>query len=246
MQFRMSSNGPIPGSGPTVLLVGSPARFSDRLLSIFADEFADHQFVRVNRITDLGRASTSLDGVEVLVFDESYIGAMLAEPRKYLDLASGAQIAIAFSHVSVAARFLAARNCHPGLEGVGLLPLNAQIEVWISVMRLLICGHVYLPQALMGDFPASDDRTAPTATMADDENSNLHNLTPREWEVLRLVATGRQNKVIANELTLSEHTVKLHIHNVLRKLGLSNRTLATRWYHQIGAAVAVGEMQHRG
>ncbi len=51
-------------------------------------------------------------------------------------------------------------------------------------------------------------------------------LTPREQEVLRLIARGRPNKVIARDLGLSEKTVKTHVSNILGKLGLTDRTQA--------------------
>jgi two-component system, NarL family, response regulator LiaR len=51
-------------------------------------------------------------------------------------------------------------------------------------------------------------------------------LTPRETEVLALVARGQPNKVIARELGVSEKTVKTHVSNVLGKLGVTDRTQA--------------------
>lgn len=51
-------------------------------------------------------------------------------------------------------------------------------------------------------------------------------LTPRETEILRLVAHGLSNKRIAQQLNLSELTVKTHVSNLLSKLGLSSRTQA--------------------
>jgi DNA-binding NarL/FixJ family response regulator len=54
-------------------------------------------------------------------------------------------------------------------------------------------------------------------------------LSKRETEVLRLVAEGLPNKVIARELWITEPTVKFHMNNVLRKLSLTNRTEAARW-----------------
>ncbi|HZB50676.1 MAG TPA: response regulator transcription factor, partial [Mycobacteriales bacterium] len=51
-------------------------------------------------------------------------------------------------------------------------------------------------------------------------------LTPREHEVLRLVARGLSNRLIARELALSEKTVKAHVSAILAKLGVADRTQA--------------------
>jgi DNA-binding NarL/FixJ family response regulator len=57
-------------------------------------------------------------------------------------------------------------------------------------------------------------------------------LTPREVEVLRLVATGKTNRAIAAELFLSEKTVARHVSNIFTKLGVSSRSAATAYAYQ--------------
>jgi DNA-binding CsgD family transcriptional regulator len=59
-----------------------------------------------------------------------------------------------------------------------------------------------------------------------------HGLTPRELQVLRLVAAGRTNKAIAAELVLSERTVDRHVSNIFTKLGLSSRAAATAYAYE--------------
>lgn len=59
-------------------------------------------------------------------------------------------------------------------------------------------------------------------------------LTERETDVLRLLALGRSNKEIANELVIGEKTVKTHVSNILMKLGLSSRTQAALHAVRIG------------
>jgi DNA-binding NarL/FixJ family response regulator len=54
-------------------------------------------------------------------------------------------------------------------------------------------------------------------------------LTPRELDVLKLVAQGLSNPDIAQRLVLSEHTVHRHLANIFRKLDLSSRTAAAAW-----------------
>jgi DNA-binding NarL/FixJ family response regulator len=54
-------------------------------------------------------------------------------------------------------------------------------------------------------------------------------LTPRELDVLRLVAQGLTNPGIARQLVLSEHTVHRHLSNIFRKLNLPSRAAAAAW-----------------
>jgi DNA-binding NarL/FixJ family response regulator len=56
-------------------------------------------------------------------------------------------------------------------------------------------------------------------------------LTRRETEILRLVAEGKSNSEVARTLWVAEQTVKFHLSNIYRKLGVPNRTAAARWAH---------------
>ncbi len=61
---------------------------------------------------------------------------------------------------------------------------------------------------------------------ADDDAQPVEALTPRELEVLQIMARGARNRDIANELVISERTVKIHVANIIAKLGVTNRTAA--------------------
>jgi DNA-binding NarL/FixJ family response regulator len=66
------------------------------------------------------------------------------------------------------------------------------------------------------------ERTASSAVAASE-------LTPRELEILQLVAEGHSNSKLARMLWVTEQTVKFHLSNIYRKLDVSNRTEASRW-----------------
>jgi len=61
------------------------------------------------------------------------------------------------------------------------------------------------------------------------EKERLDDLTSREREVAVLIAWGKTNREIAEELVLSKRTVEKHAANILSKLGLANRTQVVRW-----------------
>ena len=70
---------------------------------------------------------------------------------------------------------------------------------------------------------------AAPASQADEENDPpVEPLTPREIEVLELVAEGLSNKAIAGRLAISDQTVKFHVASIAGKLGAANRTDAVR------------------
>jgi DNA-binding NarL/FixJ family response regulator len=62
--------------------------------------------------------------------------------------------------------------------------------------------------------------------------ADVHGLTLRELQVLRLIASGETNKAIAAELVLSERTVDRHVSNIFTKLGLSSRAAATAFAYE--------------
>jgi DNA-binding NarL/FixJ family response regulator len=74
--------------------------------------------------------------------------------------------------------------------------------------------------------PIVASRLLRRVTEGGEEPADAEGLTPRELEVLVLLAHGRQNKEIANELVISERTVKFHVSAILAKLGAGNRTEA--------------------
>ena len=75
------------------------------------------------------------------------------------------------------------------------------------------------------------DLVANAKSDAETSISTTSVLTDREYEVIRLAASGLPRTAIAESLGLSIGTVKLHLSNIYRKLGVANRAQAVRWFH---------------
>jgi DNA-binding NarL/FixJ family response regulator len=96
------------------------------------------------------------------------------------------------------------------------------IEIVAATLRLVMVGGTSFPA------PAFWIRRLARRAQPDSDGARLHgsggHLTLREEDVLKLVGEGVQNKIIAFRLHMSENTVKVHLHRILQKLNLHNRT----------------------
>lgn len=109
----------------------------------------------------------------------------------------------------------------------GYVPKTMRGETIIGVLRLVLSGEKYIPPFLFDHRDSVGQPAAPAAT-AVDPDSPIAQLTPRERDILDMIVDGAPNKVIARALNLQEVTVKAHLRNMFRKLGVANRTEAAR------------------
>lgn len=79
---------------------------------------------------------------------------------------------------------------------------------------------------------AAHDLTKVESLIRETSNKNTHGLTPRELEVLGLLATGKTNKEMAAKLFISERTVDRHVSNILSKLNVPSRSAATAFAYE--------------
>ena len=107
----------------------------------------------------------------------------------------------------------------------GYIPKSASSAIMIAALRLVLSGGVYVPP-LMGH-GISPQRAVERPTISERETSiSDRRLTRRQQEVLNWLVRGHSNKQIAQQLGLSEGTVKIHIAAILRAYQVSNRTQA--------------------
>jgi DNA-binding NarL/FixJ family response regulator len=116
--------------------------------------------------------------------------------------------------------------------------MDLKLDVWLSVIRLILRGGEYFPMTMFRSYARSLQQKAADCSASIEQPvtdlldlAEMRGLTDREFQILEMVARGLQNKIIAAALHLSEHTVKIHLHNIITKLGVHNRTEAAAVFH---------------
>jgi LuxR family transcriptional regulator of csgAB operon len=108
---------------------------------------------------------------------------------------------------------------------VGFLLKNDSAQTMVNAIKLVMCGQIWIPRQAMildeDEFSISSNASRRQA----------YRLTKREREILAIVAAGSTNSEVADKLYISPHTVKVHIQNIFKKIGVPNRVKATIWAH---------------
>jgi len=123
----------------------------------------------------------------------------------------------------------------------GFLLKDATAERLFEAVRVVAGGEALLAPAITRRLISEFARTRPPTGPAAAAPAALAALTPRETEVLRLVAEGLSNPEIAARLVVTEETVKTHVSRVLAKLGLRDRTQAVVAAYESGLVVPARE-----
>jgi len=137
------------------------------------------------------------------------------------------------------------RGAHPEVKVIALADSGSPMDIMAALERGA-CGYIVksidpfdlaaaIRQAVQGTFYTLGG----FALRADTRLEGEVDLSGREIEVLQRVAAGLSNRAIAQELWLSDQTVKFHLHKIYRKLGVANRTEAARYAYRHGLAEAV-------
>jgi NarL family two-component system response regulator YdfI len=115
------------------------------------------------------------------------------------------------------------------LQAWGVLPPDAAEEELVAAVRAVSEGLWVGAPGLIQTLIRLNGRRE-----SSNEESPVEPLTPREMEVIQLMAQGLANKQIAFSLGISEHTVKFHLSSLYAKLGISSRTEAVKRGIELG------------
>lgn len=107
----------------------------------------------------------------------------------------------------------------------GYLLKDTEPDLLLEKLKNAMQGHRVISESVEDYLYELKDAT--------DEQEWLDNLTPRELQILELVAEGKSNRMISEQLHISEGTVKVHVKNLLRKANAKSRTeMAVRYLNQ--------------
>lgn len=105
-----------------------------------------------------------------------------------------------------------------GLGAAAFITMTTPLDIVQQALAFVIHGGVYFPRQALVDSPAVGPRRRTVISV----QGNF--LTQRQKEVLDCLKRGKPNKVIARELDMQESTVKVHVRQIMRRLGAANRT----------------------
>jgi DNA-binding NarL/FixJ family response regulator len=181
------------------------------------------------RVDVVGEAGTVTDAVRVIVAEHPDVALL----DVHMPDGGGLAVLEAVAKQAPEVRFLALSVSDAAEDVIAVIRAGASgyvtktisaDELADAITRVADGDAVFSPR--LAGFVLDAFRDAPSVPSVDPE---IDLLTPREREVLRLLARGYAYKEIASELFISIKTVETHASNVLRKLQLSNRHQLTRW-----------------
>jgi DNA-binding CsgD family transcriptional regulator len=204
-------------------------------------------------------ASTTVDRLKRMSLLPAYIEIMLAAGdvqdarnacRELEDIARSLDTGVPGA---IAAQACGAVDLAEGNAQAALGSLRRAFEVWqrieapyaaarVRVLIGLACRalgdedgaglEIDAARSIFERLGATPDVARIDALMKRTPSGHAYGLTPRELQVLRLIATGETNKAIAGKLSLSEKTVDRHVSNIFAKLDVSSRAAATAFAYQ--------------
>lgn len=206
---------------PEIALVGSRSNFTENLICATGQDLRNLSLIHVPSLEVFNAMSDDQTcWLRLVLIDDHTLRNTPPEVLRACSFAPGTSIVLAFLDYELAARHY--RSLDKALPIESYVPLNVRLDVWLSILKLLLHGGKYVPEELLA--PRSEARAGLDRSHPPD--AAALGLTARQYSVLELVAEGLPNKLIAARLGLSDHTVKLHIHNIIARLGVTNRTEA--------------------
>lgn len=198
-----------------VLIAEDHELYRKALIMLFGKLEPDAEFDQVGTIADL-EAACDAGSYDFVMLD---IGL---PDFGSLDLIEGVKQAIGPAKLVIVSGSQRPRDIRAAMNAgaYGYLPKSDPGNVTLKALDLILAGGMYFPTIAFEDDDPESDQTPRSG------NGDLPPLTNRQRQLLELLAEGHANAEIAYRLEISEGTVRVHVSNLLKRLGVTSRTQA--------------------
>ena len=207
-----------------ILIADDHELFLNGLEFILNSEFNDSQIVTAKNYQDVFDRLSQHTDFDIIITDLAMPGAnWLDAISKMHNQAKDTPIVIISA---VFDKEILQKTLDIGVAGY--IPKSSSNAVMLSAINLVLAGGVYIPRELLSG--KHDNKISQEIDDLKQLNEITERtekkLTPRQVDVVKAIAKGLSNKLIAYELGLTEGTVKVHVTVILKILGVTNRTAA--------------------
>lgn len=210
-----------------ILIADDHELFLNGLEFVLETEFKNSEVVLAKNYTEIFEQLAAHKNFDLIITDLAMPGANWLEALNRIHQMAGETPIIIVS--AVFDKEILQKTLEVGVSGY--IPKSSSNAVMLGAINLVLAGGVYIPHELLDNTVNNKEITKEIKTLqtlSDEQVSkkSTKKLTPRQIEVIKAIARGLSNKLIAYELGLTEGTVKVHVTVILKVLGVNNRTAA--------------------
>lgn len=198
-----------------IIIADDHPLFRDALHQAVQQAFGEINVFDADSFSSLQRVIRHHDDCDVILLDLHMPGAVGFSALNYLGLQCP-QIPVVMISASEEPETIA-RAMEFG--AAGFIPKSSQISLIVEAIQQVLSGNQWLPEGMA-------EQIANLGREGQDFADRLASLTPKQFRILMMLTEGRLNKQIADEVCVSEATIKAHLTEIFKKLGVSNRTQA--------------------
>jgi two-component system NarL family response regulator len=219
-----------------ILVVDRHVLFREGLISLFNEQAEFSVVGEAGSAQEATEKALALKPDAILMDSNLLDEAGLEAMRTILSSQPNTAIVVLSPHESVDLLFVAV-----GFGAKGYLPKSISKSMLIASLRAIERGETAIPRAMMSQILEEFYRMV---RITPRDKAQVKALTFREIEILRQLATEATNTEIAEQLYISDNTVRVHVHNILDKLQVRNRREAAEFARRAG--LVNGNNNHHG
>lgn len=198
-----------------IIIADDHPLFRDALKQGVAEALGNPEIICCGSFAELQRAIIHHDDCDLILLDLHMPGAVGFSTLHFLGLRCP-DIPVAMVSANEEPEIIARAVDH---GASGFIPKSSDISVIVAAIEEILKGEVWLPRDVQAQIEEVQQRSSEIA-------DKLSTLTPSQFRVLMMLVDGRKNKEIADEVCVTEATIKAHLTEIFRKLDVTNRTQA--------------------